>query len=62
MCGFLETITRKRDRKRDRQTERDETVFNGPNCPVGVGPKMVRFKKRKCIVLGTPKKPKKGQE
>ena len=35
MCGFLEKLTR----QRERQTDRDETVFNGPNCPVGVGPK-----------------------
>ena len=43
MCGFLEK--RLRDRQTDRQTdrERDETVFNGPNCPVGVGPKIRKF-------------------
>ena len=30
---------RQRDRQRDRERDRDETVFNGPNCPVGIGPK-----------------------
>ena len=41
MCGFLEKglHDRERERERERQTESDKTVFNGPNCPVGVGPK-----------------------
>ena len=41
MCSFLEK--RLRARQTDRETERDETVFNGPNCPVGVGPKMTQI-------------------
>ena len=44
MCGFLEKLTRETERETDRETDRerdrDETVFNGPNCPVGVGPKI----------------------
>ena len=31
---------------RDRQRDRDETVFNGPNCPVGVGPKIANCNER----------------
>ena len=37
MCGYLEK------QLHDIQRDRDETVFNGPNCPVGVGPKIVKI-------------------
>ena len=44
MCGFLEK--RLHDRETERQTDRDETVLNGPNCPVGVGPKITILNSR----------------
>ena len=37
MCGFLEKRLHGRQTARQREKERDETLFNGPDCPVGVG-------------------------
>ena len=65
MCGFLEKLTRQTER--ERETDRDETVFNGPNCPVGVGPKNILLKKffvkkyHFLFALSTPKKPEKAK-
>ena len=46
MCGFLEKRLhgKETDREREKERERDEAVFNGPNCPVGVGPKIGQFR------------------